>query len=122
MKYLLMVYASTEDWEALSEGERAAMDAQYRELLADCTASGEWLAGDPLAGPPSGRAVRVRDGQTLVTDGPYLELKEHMAGYWLIDCESMDRAVEIAARFPDARHWGVEVRPVLGLGGAADEL
>ncbi|GGR86983.1 hypothetical protein GCM10010252_27120 [Streptomyces aureoverticillatus] len=45
-----------------------------------------------------------------------------MAGYRLIDCESMDRAVEIAARFPDARHWGVEVRPVLGFGGAADEL
>ena len=55
MKYLLMVYASTEDWEALSESERAREDAEYEQLLADCTASGEWLAGDPLAGPPARR-------------------------------------------------------------------
>jgi hypothetical protein len=63
------------------------------------------------------RTVRVRDGATAVTDGPFIEAKEHFAGYLMVDCESEERAVEIAARWPDARYWAMEVRPVMSAGG-----
>ena len=64
--------------------------------------------------------MRVRDGVPAVTDGPFLEAKEHLAGYYEVDCASIDRAVELAGLMPEARYQGVEVRPVLGPGG--DEM
>lgn len=79
--------------------------------------SGELVSGAPLADPGATRLVRVRDGGTDVTDGPFIEGKEQLAGYFVVDCESEQRACEIASRFPDARFATVEVRPIMDLGG-----
>ena len=71
------------------------------------------MVSEGLADPALAQRVLVRDGQAITTDGPFAEVKEHLAGFYLLDCESQERAVEVAARIPDAV-WGlVEVRPVL---------
>ena len=75
------------------------------------------MGGEALADSSLARTARVRFGVPAITDGPYAEAKEQMVGYCLVDCESIDRATEIAVRWPDARLWGVEVRPILAPGG-----
>ena len=76
--------------------------------------SGELLSGGvALADPTTGRTVRVRNGLPAVTDGPFAEAKERLAGFYLLDCESFERATEIVAHDPAARFWGVEVRPIM---------
>jgi hypothetical protein len=75
--------------------------------------SGEWVGGEGLADPSNAKSVRVRGGVPAITDGPFVESKEQLAGYLIVECESAERATEIAARWPDARHWGMEVRPLM---------
>ena len=75
--------------------------------------SGELVAGEGLADGSNAKTVRVRDSVPAITDGPYAEAKEQMAGYLIVDCETEERAVEIAARWPDARYFAMEVRPVM---------
>jgi hypothetical protein len=113
VKYLLIIHMNPEAFEGLSEEERQAIGAAHGPYIADLKASGEFITTVALADPSNSRVVRVRDGAPAVTDGPYLEAKEYLAGYYLIDCESDERANEIAARMPDAAYQGVEVRPVM---------
>ncbi len=81
----------------------------------ELAASGELIVSEGLADPALAKRVTARDGQVMTSDGPFAEVKEHLAGFYLVDCESTDRAVQIAARVPDAV-WGlVEVRPVLDM-------
>jgi hypothetical protein len=75
------------------------------------------VAGEALADPALTKHVRGREGVPVITDGPYLEAKEQLAGYFVVDCESPERAAEIAARFPDARFAAVEVRPIMDMSG-----
>ena len=88
-----------------------------RRLIDELTASGEWVGGEGLADVSQAKVVRVRDGVPAVTDGPYLEAKEHLAGYCMIDCDSLERALEVAANWPDARWMGIELRAVMSPGG-----
>ncbi len=114
MKYILLIYhndASRKAIEADFEGIVGEVDTLIQEL----TATGEWVGGDGLA--VEAKSVRVRNGVPAITDGPYLEAKEYLAGYSIVDCESMERALEIAARWPDSRFTGLEVRPLMGEGG-----
>lgn len=117
MKYLLMIYSNPATWDALSEPERTAMMAEAEAIMGELVESGEWVGGAALADPAHTRSVRVRGGAPAVTDGPFLEAKEHLAGYCVIECESIERATEIAARWPDARYTGLEVRPIMDVGG-----
>lgn len=117
MKYLLLIYSSPETWNALSQAERDRMGEEHFALDRELIESGEYVGGNALADKVQSKVVRIRDGATMVTDGPYLETKEHLAGYDVVECDSMDRALEIAAKIPDARVCGVEVRPILDLGG-----
>ena len=117
MKYMLLIYSSPATWNALSQDEREQLARDHADLYQDLVASGEWIGGNVLADPGRSTAVRVRDGITTSTDGPYAEVKEHVAGYDLIECDSLERAVQIAARIPDARICGVEVRPLMDPGG-----
>jgi hypothetical protein len=119
MKYMLMIYSNPETVQALGEDLNAVM-AEVGELMAELTESGEWLGGEALADPVNAKTVRVRDGVPAVTDGPFVEAKEHLAGYCLLECDSLDRALEIAARWPDARFKGVELRPLMS--GSAGEV
>ena len=86
-------------------------------IVGELTESGEWIGGEGLADSSRTRTVQVRDGVPAVTDGPYLEAKEHLAGYCLFECNSPERAVEIATRWPDARYWAVELRPLMDPAG-----
>ena len=120
MKYLILIYsnpASREIWEGFTDDQRAVGFRYYAALADELAASGELIATEALADASSTRRVTVRDGQTLTSDGPFAEAKEQLAGFFLLDCQSAERAVEIAARVPEAELGLVEVRPVLQLGG-----
>ncbi|MEU0939419.1 MULTISPECIES: YciI family protein [unclassified Embleya] len=113
MKFMLLIHNRPGFVEDLSDAERTELFGEVDALMAELTASGELLGGEALADPTQTRTVRVRDGVPAVTDGPFVEAKEHFAGYLLVECDSTERAVEIAGRWPDARYWAMEVRPVM---------
>ena len=113
MKYLLMIYGNQEKWESMPPeawpeaiARQEAFNAKYRE-------TGELLGSYGLADAARAKLVRRVDGLPAVTDGPYLETKEYMASFWLLDCESQERAEQIAADMPWADEEPVELWPVL---------
>ena len=114
MKYMLLIYQNPATWKSLPDSQKQAIMSEAGELMDELVKSGEWVGGEGLADPSATKSVRVRDGVPAVTDGPFAEAKEQMVGYCIVDCDSIERATEIAARWPDARLWGMEVRPVLG--------
>jgi hypothetical protein len=117
MKYMLLIYQNRASFEALSEDERTEVFGDVDTIVEELTKSGEWIGGAGLADPSNTKTVKVRDGVPVVTDGPYLEAKEHLVGYCQFECDSVERATEIASRWPDARYWAVEVRPLMVAGG-----
>jgi hypothetical protein len=117
MKYLLLVCWDAERMNGQTEPDPDAAPAEDEEgfpWLDDLQARGIWLTGDQLAPPRRGRSIRVRDGKKLVTDGPFAETKEAVGGFDLIECGSLDEAVEIAANHPVAQMGTIEVRPLWG--------
>ncbi|MGK5739482.1 YciI family protein [Micromonospora sp. URMC 103] len=117
MKYLLLIYSSPATWQALPGQQRERMTREHAALVAELTASGEYVGGHALADATHARVVRVRETVPMITDGPYAEVKEQLAGYDVVDCDSIERATEIAARLPEAGLFAVEVRPVMDLNG-----
>ena len=122
MKYLLMVYWDTETMNGQAEPDRAALptddeDEEPFPWVDDLRARGIWQIGDRLAAPRRARTVRVREGRTIVTDGPVTETKESVGGFDLIECGSLDEAVAIAAAHPVAEGGTIEVRPLWGQQG-----
>jgi hypothetical protein len=113
MKYLLLIYNNPATYEAMSEPERDAIFADVERIMDELKKSGEFVAGQGLADASQSKTVRVRDGVPAVTDGPYVEAKEQMGGYLIVDCETTERAVEIAASWPDAKYFAMEVRPIM---------
>ena len=122
LKYMIMIYSNPVTWahpmflhqaEQPTPDERAAQIDDFRALMTEIAQSGELIDTAMLGDPVQGRVIRFRDGVPAATDGPFADSKEQMAGYFVVDCASFDRAAEIAARFPDARHGGVEIRPVV---------
>jgi hypothetical protein len=117
MKYLLLIHQGTtpvpgtDAWEALSEEEKGRVYADYQAL----TATPGVTPGHQLEPPETATTVRVQDGRTLTTDGPFVELKEAVGGWLVFDADDLDAAIELAARIPAARMGGaIEVRPVVG--------
>jgi hypothetical protein len=126
MKYMILIYGNPENWghpaflrtpEALagSAQQRDLLMAQFVQLMEEISGSGELIGTEALADPVNTKVVRVREGLPATTDGPYLEAKEQLAGYFIVDCDSQERAAEIAAGFPNALFSGVEVRPVMDM-------
>jgi hypothetical protein len=113
MKYMLLIYNNAAVIEAMPEDERNAIFGDVDVIMKELTDSGELVGGEALADPSNTKTVRVRDGVPATTDGPFAEAKEQLAGYLMVDCETSERAVEIAARWPDARYWAMEVRPLM---------
>jgi hypothetical protein len=109
MKYMALIYGSEEAWDALSEEEQQRVSERYMALAREPVTVG----GDELQDPDTATTIRVRDGETLTTDGPFAETKEQLGGYYLIDCASLDEALEFAARIPAAERGAVEVRPLV---------
>ena len=111
MKYMLLIYADNSGWDDLSETEQQAIHRGYMAVAEDPAVQDDNL----LARAATATTVRVQDGRTLTTDGPFIETKEELGGYYLIEAADLDAALEIAARIPAARTGGaVEVRPVVG--------
>jgi hypothetical protein len=113
MRYMLLIFTNPESWASLSEQEAKEVNEQYFAFTRKITESGEYVDGAPLLGPETATTVKVRAGSRSTTDGPFVETKEHLAGYYTVDCDSLDRALELAAEIPDARFAAVEVRPVM---------
>jgi hypothetical protein len=113
VEFMALVYDDEAGWERLSEAERTASYEGYMAVARDATAAGALVDAGGLESTSAATSVRVRNGDALVTDGPYAEVKESLGGYYLFSCESFEEAIGWAAKIPSASHGGaVEVRPV----------
>ena len=118
MKYMLMIY-TPESVEAEMASDKAANDAymaQYNDFTRETRERNVFQAGEALHPTSAATTLRVRDGKTAVTDGPFAETKEQLGGYYILDCKDLDEALEFAAKIPGARHGSIEVRPVVNFG------
>jgi hypothetical protein len=113
MKYMLLIYDDEKRWNNFSEAERRKLFGEYRQFGEQISSSGNHLAGAPLQPTSAATSVRVREGQRLVTDGPFAETREQLGGYYLVEAKNLDEAIGIAARIPSARLGTIEVRPVM---------
>jgi hypothetical protein len=115
MKFMMFVCWDAGRMDAQAEPDPPhAAEEQSFPWLDDLQARGVWITGDQLAPPRRARTVRVRDGKAIVTDGPFIETKEAIGGFDIIECGDLEEAVEIASRHPVARTGTIEVRPLWG--------
>jgi hypothetical protein len=113
VQYMLLIYGDHDSWETLSDEAKGSMYAKYSAFTEELRGSGKLVAGDALQSIATATSVRVRNGKTLTTDGPFAETKEALGGYYLIDVDTLDEALEWAAKIPGAAYGTVEVRPVV---------
>lgn len=107
MQYLALIHGDEESGDSLSDDEQQAVLQRYMEFSQNEAVVG----GAELQSTTTATTVRVRDGDTLVTDGPYAEVKEALGGYFILECDSIDKACRLAAKIPAAEHGAIEVRP-----------
>jgi len=112
MQYLLLIYDNEAEMAANRSGATDVMMKDYREFTDSIVKSGNMKAGDALQPTSTATCVRIRNGKTLTTDGPFAETKEQLGGYYLIEAKDLDEATKIAARVPSAKSGTIEVRPV----------
>jgi hypothetical protein len=112
MRYLLLLHADESAFERLGEPEQRALMAEYRKVREELKASGHLLDASRLRSVTTATIVRIRDGKRLVTDGPFIETREQLGGYFLVEAGDLDAAIEMAARIPGAVHGSIEVRPL----------
>jgi hypothetical protein len=113
MQYLCLIYDDESLWANMPEDERNAVYNEYIGFTQSIKDSGHHLGGDALQPTSTATSVRVRNGETLVTDGPFAETKEQLGGYYLVEAKDVDEALKIAERIPSARYGTIEVRPVV---------
>jgi hypothetical protein len=120
MKYLILIQSNERSlavWETLDDTQRMEFGRGHLQLTEEMAKAGVLVVSEGLADPALARWVSVRDGRAVASDGPFAEVKEHLAGFYLIDCEDLDEAIGWAAKVPDAAFTQVEVRPVLDMSG-----
>lgn len=120
MKYMILIHSnpqSREIWEGFSDAQRAEGYGVYAALNEDLVASGELIVSEALADASLSKRLPATEDLAIPSDGPFAEAKELLAGFFLVECDSMDRAMEIAGRIPEAPLGLVEVRPVMDLSG-----
>jgi len=113
VKYMLLIYGNEELWSSFPQETLTELIRQTNALQQELRESGEFVGAYGVADQVNAMTVRLDDGVPVVTDGPYLEAKEYLGSFDIIDCESLERALEIAARVPFARYGSVEVRPLM---------
>jgi hypothetical protein len=119
MKYMLLIYENPGTREAFFSDEK--LQAEMNAYVDGLRESGELVEGEGLADPSTARVVRIQNGVPAVTDGPFMEAKEYFGGYMIIDCDSIERATEIAALFPPSQLSGaMEIRQLMDGGGSED--
>jgi hypothetical protein len=112
MRYLLMIAGDESQFATATAEQGAAMTAEYAEYTKAMADRGVLQGGERLRPTTDATTVRVRNGETLSTDGPFAETKEQLAGFYLVDCKDLDEAIEVAALIPGARTGSIEVRPI----------
>jgi hypothetical protein len=112
VQYVALIYGDATRWENLGEDARKQVYARYSAFTEEAREAGKLSDGAELAPTSAATTVRVRDEELLVTDGPFVETKEALGGYFVLECETLDEAVALAAKIPGAEHGAVEVRPV----------
>jgi len=113
MKYLLTIYGDESGWNDVTPEQSAGIMAAYEAFGRAATEAGVMLGGEGLQPTSTATTVRVRDGETVTSDGPFAETREQLGGYYLVDCRDLDDAISWAARIPGAQQGSVEVRPVM---------
>ncbi|HEV8631666.1 MAG TPA: YciI family protein [Thermoanaerobaculia bacterium] len=113
MQYLLLIYSDEAIWAAMSEAESGKVMGEYMEYTQDIHKSGNYLGGDALQPIATATTVRVRNGKTLTTDGPFAETREQLGGFYLVEAKDLDEAIALAARIPSSRVGSIEVRPIM---------
>ena len=120
MKYALLIYANEQDWANQSEEQGQAQFQEYMVFTKDIVDRGIYQSGEALQPTATATTVRVRDGETLTTDGPFAETKEQLGGFYLLDCKDLDEAIEWAKQLP-MDQGAVEIRPVMDYAGTSYE-
>ena len=113
MKYMLLIYHDERRWNELSESERQQVYVEYRQLREELQGAGKFLDGSQVQTSAAAVSVRIRDGEPLVTDGPFAETHEQLGGYFLVEAHGLDEAIAIAKRIPSASMGTIEVRELV---------
>jgi hypothetical protein len=119
MKYMMLVYLAE---NAMDEAAHERCYKESTQLCQELAAGGQFLGASPLHPVATATSVRIRDGKTLVTDGPFAETREQLGGFYLIDAKDLDEAIRIAARVPPAKVGTIEIRPVMELPGLPEQI
>lgn len=118
MQYMLLIYET--EGRKLPAQEQDQLMREYMAFTQDIVQAGKFKAGDPLEPTSTATTVRVRDGKTTTIDGPFAETREQLGGYYIVEANDLDEAVNIAARIPGARTGSIEVRPIMKMAGRQD--
>lgn len=113
MRYICLIYTSESEDAKMTEAEQQANMGAYWAFTEAVNSAGVNTGGDALMPTSTATTVRVRDGKTMTTDGPFAETKEQLGGFYILDCPNLDEAIEWAAKIPGAAHGSIEVRPVM---------
>ena len=113
MQYLLLIYSSEEVWEKKTPDEINAVMAEYGAFTESIVKSGNFKAGEELQPVSAATTVRVRNGKSQVTHGPFAETREQLGGFYLIEADTPEQAIQLAGRIPSAREGCIEVRPIM---------
>jgi len=113
MRYLMLIYEREANWLSMSEEEQGKVFGEYMAFGAGIRQNGNFLAGEALQPTATATTVRVRDGRTKATDGPFAETKEQLGGFYMVEAKDLDEAIAIAARIPGARVGSIEIRPIM---------
>ena len=115
MQYLLMIYNAEGNGPQPGDADFGALMADYMAFTNEVKERGLFVAGEPLEDVSTATTVRVRQGKTEISDGPFAETKEVLGGYYLLDCKDLDEALECAAKIPTAKYGSIEIRPIMQL-------
>ncbi|MGJ8663893.1 MAG: YciI family protein [Marinicella sp.] len=115
MQYLLMIYSAEDAGPQPGTDEFMQMIGDYQTFTDEVQDKGLMLGGEPLESITTATTVRVRAGQSQITDGPFAETKEALGGYYLLDCKDLDEAIHYAAKIPSAAYGSIEIRPIMNL-------
>ena len=121
MNYLCLIYSDENRWDALSKTEHEKMMGEYFEYTESIRKSGHYVGGNPLQSTRTATTIRIRDGKTSTSDGPFAETKEQLGGYYLIEAKDLNEAIQVASRIPGARYGSIEVRPIAEIGAVASK-
>ena len=122
MKYLCLIYEDEKNWLNTPKDQADAIMGEYFAFTDDIRKSGQYVAGEALHPTHTAATVRVRNGKTSTTDGPFAETKEQLGGFYLVEAKDLNEAIQVASRIPSARFGSVEVRPVVDFSQPAGDV